>query len=162
MHIVGEFASELIHIGQSVMNLNGAVSDLVAKFLNYPALTEYYKLAALDCTHQLEQQKIYSLTPLQSDCIAIFYISMRVPISMTRLVGILKKSAAFIAFLDNDTNRRSRHFVMPGVGLATIMAREMKNEVSIMSKDSPSGAHNASAAGKSGVSMKPKNTRTLK
>ncbi len=55
VHIVGEQASELIHIGQLVMNLNGTVRDLVANVFNYPTLAECYKLAALDCTHQLEQ-----------------------------------------------------------------------------------------------------------
>jgi len=55
VHIVGEQASELIHIGQLVMNLNGTVRDLVANVFNYPTLAECYKLAALDCTHRLNQ-----------------------------------------------------------------------------------------------------------
>lgn len=58
VHIVGEQASELVHIGQLVMNLNGTVRDLVANVFNYPTLAECYKLAALDCTHQLEQRKL--------------------------------------------------------------------------------------------------------
>jgi len=49
VHIVGESASELIHIGQLVMNLNGTVTDLVRNVFNYPTLAECYKLAALDC-----------------------------------------------------------------------------------------------------------------
>lgn len=53
VHIVGEQASELIHIGQLVMNLNGSVRDLVANVFNYPTLAECYKLAALDCLHEL-------------------------------------------------------------------------------------------------------------
>lgn len=57
VHIVGEQASELIHIGQLVMNLHGTVRNLVANVFNYPTLAECYKLAALDCTHQLEQRK---------------------------------------------------------------------------------------------------------
>jgi len=59
VHIVGEQASELVHIGQLVMNLNGTVRDLIANVFNYPTLAECYKLAALDCTHQLEQQKVF-------------------------------------------------------------------------------------------------------
>ena len=55
VHIVGEQASELIHIGQLVMNLNGSVRDLVANVFNYPTLAECYKLAALDCVQQLKQ-----------------------------------------------------------------------------------------------------------
>ncbi|MDO8925707.1 MAG: Si-specific NAD(P)(+) transhydrogenase [Sideroxyarcus sp.] len=56
VHIVGEQASELVHIGQLVMNLHGTVRDLVSNVFNYPTLAECYKLAALDCTHQLEQK----------------------------------------------------------------------------------------------------------
>jgi len=57
VHIVGEQASELVHIGQLVMNLHGTVRDLISNVFNYPTLAECYKLAALDCTHQLEQRK---------------------------------------------------------------------------------------------------------
>jgi len=56
VHIVGEQASELIHIGQLVMNFNGTVRDLVTNVFNYPTLAECYKLAALDCTHQLKSK----------------------------------------------------------------------------------------------------------
>ncbi len=56
VHIVGEQASELIHIGQLVMNLQGNVRDLVKNVFNYPTLAECYKLAALDCVHQLEME----------------------------------------------------------------------------------------------------------
>ena len=55
VHIVGEQASELIHIGQLVMNLNGSVRDLMTNVFNYPTLAECYKLAALDCMQQLRQ-----------------------------------------------------------------------------------------------------------
>jgi NAD(P) transhydrogenase len=57
VHIVGEQASELVHIGQLVMNLKGSVHDLVSNVFNYPTLAECYKLAALDCIHQLSLQK---------------------------------------------------------------------------------------------------------
>lgn len=56
VHIVGEQASELIHIGQLVMNLKGSVRDLVSNVFNYPTLAECYKLAALDCVQLLEKQ----------------------------------------------------------------------------------------------------------
>jgi NAD(P) transhydrogenase len=56
VHIVGEQASELIHIGQLVMNLQGNVRDLVSNVFNYPTLAECYKLAALDCVHLLDTQ----------------------------------------------------------------------------------------------------------
>ncbi len=57
VHIVGEQASELVHIGQLVMNLHGTVRDLVNNVFNYPTLAECYKIAALDCTYQLDQRK---------------------------------------------------------------------------------------------------------
>jgi len=53
VHIVGESASELIHIGQLVMNLNGTVDDLVSNVFNYPTLAECYKHAAKDCLSKL-------------------------------------------------------------------------------------------------------------
>jgi len=56
VHIVGEQASELIHIGQLVMNLNGNVRDLVSNVFNYPTLAECYKIAALDCIQRLKQK----------------------------------------------------------------------------------------------------------
>jgi NAD(P) transhydrogenase len=60
VHIVGEQASELIHIGQLVMNFNGTVRDLVSNVFNYPALAERYKIAALDCMHRLKQSSLES------------------------------------------------------------------------------------------------------
>ncbi|MDX8407543.1 MAG: FAD-dependent oxidoreductase, partial [Mariprofundaceae bacterium] len=55
VHIVGESASELIHIGQLVMNLGGTVSDLVNNVFNYPTLAECYKLAATDCLQHINR-----------------------------------------------------------------------------------------------------------
>lgn len=56
VHIVGEQASELIHIGQLVMNLNGTVRDLISNVFNYPTLAECYKIAALDCIQHAMQK----------------------------------------------------------------------------------------------------------
>ncbi len=53
VHIVGESASELIHIGQVLMNMNGTVSDLAKNVFNYPTLAECYKMAATDCLTEL-------------------------------------------------------------------------------------------------------------
>ncbi|MDQ7076110.1 MAG: Si-specific NAD(P)(+) transhydrogenase [Gammaproteobacteria bacterium] len=53
VHIVGELASELIHIGQMVMNFDGSVDDLAEHVFNYPTLAECYKTAALACSNQL-------------------------------------------------------------------------------------------------------------
>lgn len=48
VHIIGESATELIHIGQSVMALNGGLGYLLDAVFNYPTLAECYKVAALD------------------------------------------------------------------------------------------------------------------
>jgi NAD(P) transhydrogenase len=56
IHIVGEQASELVHNNQLVMSLPVTLRDLISNVFNYPTLAECYKLAALDCTHQLEMK----------------------------------------------------------------------------------------------------------
>ncbi len=48
VHIVGERATELIHIGQAVMTLGGTLEYFINTVLNYPTLSEAYKVAALD------------------------------------------------------------------------------------------------------------------
>ena len=56
VHIVGEGASELIHIGQAVLNLGGTVDYFVDNSFNYPTLAEGYKIAALDVWNRLQAQ----------------------------------------------------------------------------------------------------------
>ncbi|MGD8620269.1 MAG: FAD-dependent oxidoreductase, partial [Gammaproteobacteria bacterium] len=53
IHIVGESASELIHVGQMAMNCGATVDTLAACVYNYPTLAECYKTAALNCLRQL-------------------------------------------------------------------------------------------------------------
>jgi len=53
VHIVGEGATELIHVGQAVMLLNGNVEYFVNTAFNYPTLAEAYKVAALDAWNRL-------------------------------------------------------------------------------------------------------------
>ena len=48
VHIIGEGASELIHIGQAVMILGGSVDYFVDTVFNYPTLAECYKVAAFN------------------------------------------------------------------------------------------------------------------
>ncbi len=48
VHIIGEGASELVHIGQAVMTLNGTVDYFVDTVFNYPTLAECYKVAAFN------------------------------------------------------------------------------------------------------------------
>ena len=53
VHIIGEGATELIHIGQAVLNLNGPVEYFVENTFNYPTLAEAYKIAALDVWNRM-------------------------------------------------------------------------------------------------------------
>jgi NAD(P) transhydrogenase len=48
VHIIGEGASELVHIGQAVMTLGGTVDYFVETVFNYPTLAECYKAAAFN------------------------------------------------------------------------------------------------------------------
>ncbi len=52
-HIVGEGATELIHIGQAVINLRGTVDFFVNNTFNYPTLAEAYKIAGLDAWNRM-------------------------------------------------------------------------------------------------------------
>jgi NAD(P) transhydrogenase len=52
-HIVGEGATELIHIGQAVINLKGTVDFFVNNTFNYPTLAEAYKIAGLDAWNRM-------------------------------------------------------------------------------------------------------------
>ena len=54
VHIVGEGATELIHIGQAVLNLGGTVDYFVENTFNYPTLAEAYKVAALNGLNKLQ------------------------------------------------------------------------------------------------------------
>jgi NAD(P) transhydrogenase len=53
VHAFGSGATELVHIGQAVMALDGTVDYLVGAVFNYPTLAESYKVAALDATNKL-------------------------------------------------------------------------------------------------------------
>lgn len=48
IHIIGESASELIHVGQTVMALEGGLEYLTQAVFNYPTLGQAYRTAALD------------------------------------------------------------------------------------------------------------------
>lgn len=66
VHIVGEGATELIHIGQAVLNLGGTLDYFVENTFNYPTLAEAYKIAALDAWNRMpvEQPSTRAFTAL--------------------------------------------------------------------------------------------------
>jgi NAD(P) transhydrogenase len=53
IHIIGEGASELLHIGQAVLILGGTVDYFVNTVFNYPTLAECYKAAAFNGLNKL-------------------------------------------------------------------------------------------------------------
>jgi NAD(P) transhydrogenase len=54
-HIIGDRASELVHIGQAVITLNGTVDTLIDMVFNYPTLGETFKYAAYDALGNMKQ-----------------------------------------------------------------------------------------------------------
>ncbi len=55
VHIIGEGASELVHIGQAVLSMNGTVDYFVNTVFNYPTLAECYKAAAFNGLNKLSK-----------------------------------------------------------------------------------------------------------
>lgn len=55
VHIIGEGASELLHIGQAVMALKGTMDYFVTTVFNYPTLAECYKAAAFNGLNKLSK-----------------------------------------------------------------------------------------------------------
>ena len=53
VHIIGEGASELVHIGQAVLILGGRVDYFMNTVFNYPTLAECYKAAAFNGLNKL-------------------------------------------------------------------------------------------------------------
>ncbi|HEY2664383.1 MAG TPA: Si-specific NAD(P)(+) transhydrogenase [Candidatus Binataceae bacterium] len=53
VHIIGEGATELVHIGQAVLSLGGKIDYFVDTVFNYPTLAECYKSAAFDGINRL-------------------------------------------------------------------------------------------------------------
>jgi NAD(P) transhydrogenase len=55
VHIIGEGASELLHIGQAVLSLDATVDYFVDTVFNYPTLAECYKMAAFNGVNKLKR-----------------------------------------------------------------------------------------------------------
>jgi NAD(P) transhydrogenase len=55
VHIIGEGATELVHIGQAVLSLNGTIDYFVDTVFNYPTLAECYKTAAFNGLNKLSR-----------------------------------------------------------------------------------------------------------
>lgn len=53
LHIIGEGATELIHIGQAILNTGATIEYFRDTVFNYPTLAEAYKVAALNGLNKL-------------------------------------------------------------------------------------------------------------
>lgn len=53
VHIIGTGATELLHIGQTVIGLGGGLDYFLRTVFNYPTLAECYKVAALNAANKL-------------------------------------------------------------------------------------------------------------
>ena len=59
VHAIGTGATELIHIGQAVLDLGGGLNYFLRTVFNYPTLAECYKVAALDAYNKLSMCMAY-------------------------------------------------------------------------------------------------------
>ena len=59
VHVFGSGATDLVHIGQAIMGCGGTVDYLVDTVLNYPTLSEAYKVAALDVTNKMRALAVF-------------------------------------------------------------------------------------------------------
>ena len=66
VQIVGEGATELIHIAQAVLNLKGTVDYFVENTFNYPTLAEAYKIAGLDAFNRMPIPDAFKVQKPQS------------------------------------------------------------------------------------------------
>jgi NAD(P) transhydrogenase len=53
VHAIGSQATDLIHIGQALMDREGGLDFLVSAVFNYPTLAEAYKVAGLDALNRI-------------------------------------------------------------------------------------------------------------
>jgi hypothetical protein len=87
VHIVGEGATELIHIGQAVLNLKGTVDYFVENTFNYPTLAEAYKIAALDAWNRMPRDQPYYVVPAD-ELAEEAYVVLREALRQSRKVGL--------------------------------------------------------------------------
>ncbi len=60
VHVIGEIASELIHVGQACLQLGGTLDFFIQTVFNYPTLGEAYKYAAYDGLGNLARGAVWT------------------------------------------------------------------------------------------------------
>ena len=75
IHVIGEAATEIIHIGQAVMALGGTIDYFRDTVFNYPTMAECYKVAALDGLNKLslfnEIDTYCAAVPMPAVCVDV-------------------------------------------------------------------------------------------
>jgi NAD(P) transhydrogenase len=54
VHCIGDYATEIVHIGQAVMELGGTIEYFCNHVFNYPTMSEAYRVAAFDGLNRLD------------------------------------------------------------------------------------------------------------
>jgi NAD(P) transhydrogenase len=57
VHIVGEDATEILHMGMMVMQFEGTINAFIEGVFNFPTLSEAYKYAAYDGLGNLARER---------------------------------------------------------------------------------------------------------
>jgi NAD(P) transhydrogenase len=55
VHIIGESATDLIHLGQSIMTFGGDIRYFIQNVLNYPSYSEAYRIAAFNGVNRVHK-----------------------------------------------------------------------------------------------------------
>jgi NAD(P) transhydrogenase len=63
VHVLGERATELIHIGMAVMHHGGHLDDFIEMVFNFPTLSELFKYAAYDGLGRLARRDVFAAAP---------------------------------------------------------------------------------------------------
>ncbi len=66
VHVLGERANELIHVGMSVMHFGGTLEDFITMVFNFPTLSELFKYAAYDGLGRLARREVFSAPPVSA------------------------------------------------------------------------------------------------
>ncbi len=63
VHVLGERATELVHIGMAVMHFNGTLDDFITMVFNFPTLGELFKYAAYDGLGRIARRAAFDAAP---------------------------------------------------------------------------------------------------
>jgi len=71
IHIVGQDAANLIHIGMAFMLKDGHAQDFISMIFNYPTLAEAYRIAAFNALNKIFPEGRIGNPPSESDAVAV-------------------------------------------------------------------------------------------